>query len=253
VTFAARIAISGVLLMGACKERTFMLKVLSRYGVPLAIFQALSACGQSPVAAPPEKPEQATKQAQYDKLVVVFGDSLYAGYRLGPKEGLAPQLQAALEAKGINARVHNAGVSGDTSAAGKGRLNFVLDSLDRKPDLVVLGLGGNDMLRGIKPMETQANMIAMLDTLKKNDIEVVLTGMLASPNMGPDYASAFNPIFPKLAKQYDTPLLPFFLDGVVTDKALMLDDGLHPNAKGLAVVVGKLAPLVVGALGDGNR
>jgi acyl-CoA thioesterase I len=214
------------------------------YGAALLLIQALSACGQSPLADAPPKQAKAAEQAQYDKLVVAFGDSLYAGYRLGPSEGLAPQLQAALQAKGINARVHNAGVSGDTTAAGKQRLTFVLDNLDQKPDLVVLGLGGNDMLRGIKPDETRANMRAMLDELKKRDIDVVLTGMLASPNMGPDYASSFNPIFPELAKAYDAPLLPFFLDDVVTDKALMLADGIHPNAKGLAKTVDKLVPLV---------
>jgi acyl-CoA thioesterase I len=226
-----------------------MLKLLARYGALIAIIQGLSACGQSPVADAPPKQPKAAEQTQYDKLVVAFGDSLYAGYRLGPTEGLAPQLQAALQAKGINARVHNAGVSGDTTAAGKQRLTFVLDNLERKPDLVVLGLGGNDMLRGIKPDQTRANMRAMLDELKKRDIDVVLTGMLASPNMGPDYASSFNPIFPELAKAYGTPLLPFFLDGVVTDKALMLDDGIHPNAKGLAKVVERLSPLVATGLG----
>lgn len=214
------------------------------YGAGIALLQGLSACGQSPVAEAPPKAEKTAEQAQYDKLVVAFGDSLYAGYRLGPTEGLAPQLQAALKAKGINARVHNAGVSGDTSAAGKGRLTFVLDNLEKKPDLVVLGLGGNDMLRGIKPEETRANLTAMLDELKKRDIPVVLTGMLAAPNLGPDYASAFNPIFPDLAKRYDAPILPFFLDGVVTDKSLMLEDNIHPNAKGVAKVVETLAPLV---------
>jgi acyl-CoA thioesterase I len=225
-----------------------MLKLWVRYGAMLAIIQGLSACGSSPVAEAPAKTEKIAQQAQYDRLVVAFGDSLYAGYRLGPTEGLAPQLQAALQAKGINARVHNAGVSGDTTAAGKQRLVFVLDNLEKKPDLVVLGLGGNDMLRGIKPDQTRGNMTAMLDELKKRGINVVLTGMLASPNMGPDYAAQFNPIYPALAKQYGTPLLPFFLDGIVTDKALMLDDGIHPNAKGLAKTVEKLTPLVVGAL-----
>jgi acyl-CoA thioesterase I len=229
-----------------------MLKILARYGAALAIIQGLSACGQSPVAEAPPKIEKAAEQAQYDKLVVAFGDSLYAGYRLGPTEGLAPQLQAALLAKGINARVHNAGVSGDTTAAGKQRLTFVLDNLEKKPDLVVLGLGGNDMLRGIKPDQTRANLAAMLDELEKRGINVVLTGMLASPNMGPDYATAFNPIYPALAKQYGAPLLPFFLDGVVTDKALMLDDGIHPNAKGLAKTVEKLTPLVEAALKSGK-
>jgi acyl-CoA thioesterase-1 len=241
-------AISGVLLMGACKGETFMLKFICRYGAALAIIQALTACGQSPVAPTPTAVAKEGEQAQYDKLVVVFGDSLYAGYRLGPKEGLAPQLQAALQALDIKARVHNAGVSGDTTAAGKNRLGFVLDSLKAKPDLVVLGLGGNDMLRGIKPTETQENLTAMLDELKKRDINVVITGMLASPNMGQDFAKQFNALYPKLAKRYDAPLLPFILDGVVMNKALMLDDGVHPNAKGVAVVVKNLAPLVLDKL-----
>jgi acyl-CoA thioesterase I len=227
-----------------------MLKLLARYGAAFAIFQVLSACGQSPVAEAPPKAAKAAEQAQYDRLVVAFGDSLYAGYRLGPNEGLAPQLQAALLAKGINARVHNGGVTGDTTAAGKARLGFVLDNLERKPDLVVLGLGGNDMLRGIKPEETRANMAAMMTELKKRDIDVVLTGMLAAPNLGADYGREFNAIFPALAKAHDAPLLPFFLDGVVTDQALMLDDGIHPNAKGVAKVITALEPLVTRKLGE---
>jgi acyl-CoA thioesterase I len=229
-----------------------MLKSLIKYGAMLAIIQGLSGCGQSPVADAPPKTEKVSEQAQYDQLVVAFGDSLYAGYRLGPTEGLAPQLQAALQVKGIKARVHNAGVSGDTTAAGRQRLSFVLNNLERKPDLVVLGLGGNDMLRGIKPNQTKANLTAMLDELKKRDIKVVLTGMLASPNMGPDYAADFNPIYPALANQYGAPLLPFFLDGIVTDKSLMLDDGIHPNAKGLAKTVETLTPLVEASLKNGE-
>ena len=171
------------------------------YGALALLLQVLIGCGQ---AAESTKSEPASAKseapAQYDRLVVAFGDSLYAGYRLAPNEGLAPQLQAALKADGINARVHNAGVSGDTTAAGKTRLAFVLDNLERKPDLVVLGLGGNDMLRGIRPQETRANMAAMMDELKKRDIPVVLTGMLAAPNLGQDYASAFNGIFPATCK-----------------------------------------------------
>ncbi len=225
-----------------------MLKRFARYGAMIAIIQVLSACGQSPVADAPEKTAKVAPQAQYDTLVVVFGDSLYAGYRLGPTEGLAPQLQAALQAKGINARVHNAGVSGDTSAAGNQRVPFLLDNLEGKPDLVVVGLGANDMLRGISPQQTQNNLRMIINAFKRRDIKVVITGMLAAPNMGPDYAAAFNPIFPALAKEYDAPLLPFFLDGVVTDKALMLDDGMHPNAKGVAKMVEKLTPLVAGEL-----
>ncbi len=222
------------------------------YGAALLLVQALAACGSSPVAAPKDETAQTapagTEARQYDKLVVVFGDSLYAGYRLAPTEGLAPQLQGALQKAGIDARVHDAGVSGDTTAAGKLRLTFVLDNLERKPDLVVLGLGGNDMLRGIQPRETEANLKAMLDELKKRDIDVVLTGMLAAPNLGRDYANAFNPIYPKLAQHYGAPLYPFFLNGVVTDPKLMLPDNIHPNAAGVAKVVDGLAPLVEKAL-----
>ncbi len=219
------------------------------YGALALLLQVLVGCGQ---AAESTKSEPASAKsevsAEYDKLVVAFGDSLYAGYRLAPNEGLAPQLQAALRADGINARVHNAGVSGDTTAAGKTRLAFVLDNLERKPDLVVLGLGGNDMLRGIDPAQTRANMTAMLDELKRRQIPVIVTGMLAAPNLGPDYARAFNPLFPELASQYGAPLYPFFLEGVVADQALMLPDNIHPNAKGVARVVEGLSPLVEAAL-----
>jgi acyl-CoA thioesterase-1 len=218
------------------------------YGALCVAIQGLSGCGSNPVAENKTEVQQTAKVAQYDQLVVAFGDSLYAGYRLAPNEGLAPQLQAALQADGMNARVHNAGVSGDTTAAGKTRLAFVLDNLDRKPDLVVLGLGGNDMLRGIKPAETKANMTAMMDELKRRDIPVVLTGMLAAPNLGADYVNSFNGIFPELANNYGAPLYPFFLDGVVTDAALMLPDNIHPNAKGVSRVVEGLSPLVEAAL-----
>ena len=222
------------------------------YGALCVAIQGLSGCGSNPVADAKPEVQDTAKVVQYDRLVVAFGDSLYAGYRLPPGEGLAPQLQAALQADGINARVHNAGVSGDTTAAGKARLAFVLDSLDRKPDLVVLGLGGNDMLRGIKPEETKANMTAMMDELKRRDIPVVLTGMLASPNMGQDYGKSFNGIFPELSKKYNAPLYPFFLDGVVTNAALMLPDNIHPNAKGVSRVVEGLSPLVEAALNNGT-
>ena len=227
--------------------RSFWLYIAS-----CVVIQGLAGCGSNPVAEKAEVQETA-KAHQYDRLVVAFGDSLYAGYRLAPNEGLAPQLQAALKADGINARVHNAGVSGDTTAAGKARLAFVLDNLERKPDLVVLGLGGNDMLRGIKPAETRANMTAMMDELKRRDIPVVLTGMVAAPNLGQDYGKSFNGIFPQMAKEYDAPLYPFFLDGVVTEAALMLPDNIHPNAKGVSRVVEGLSPLVEAALNGNDK
>jgi acyl-CoA thioesterase I len=243
-------------MIGACKEGAFLMRYFGLYGALLLLIQGLTGCG--PATGPtaqnkdgqgqPSHSEKAPDEMHGARLVVAFGDSLYAGYQLGPNEGFAPQLQAALIAAGINAKVHNAGVSGDTTAAGKARLAFVLDNLKRKPDLVVLGLGGNDMLRGIKPEQTKKNLIAMLEELKRREIPLVLTGILASPNMGAAYSKAFNPIFPALAKQFDVPFYPFFLDGVVVDRALMLPDYIHPNAKGVGVVVKGVAPLVVAAL-----
>lgn len=182
------------------------------------------------------------------RLVMAFGDSLYAGYNVQQDESFPAQLEKALSARGLNVQVHNAGVSGDTTAAGLQRLAFALDGLPRKPDLVILGLGGNDMLRGISPEQTQSNLKAMLDELKKREIPVVLTGMIAAPNLGQDYASKFNPIYPALAKQYDAGLYPFFLDGVITDKALMLPDGIHPNPKGIAKVVNGIDDMVASRL-----
>ena len=184
------------------------------------------------------------------KLVVAFGDSLYAGYNLDAGQGFAPMLEKALVAKGVKARVFNAGVSGDTSAAGRERLAFTLDGLPRKPDLVIVGLGGNDMLRGLGPERTRANLDVILSDLKTRAIPAMLTGMLASPNMGPDYAKTFDRIYPDLAKSHGVPLYPFFLDGVVGHRDLQLPDGIHPNAKGVAIVVAKVAPMVAEDLAE---
>ncbi len=221
----------------------------------IAIAAALAACSDAPDATianqavpTPSAPGNVGADAQNAKLVVAFGDSLYAGYQLPQDQGFAPELQRALIAQGIAADVRNAGVSGDTTAAGLARLAFTLDGYDRKPDLVVLGLGGNDMLRGLSPAETRKNMVAILDELRRRDIPAVLTGMIASPNMGADFARDFNAIFPELSAQYDAPLYPFFLDGVITDSALMLPDGIHPNDAGVDAVVAKVAPVVAGVL-----
>lgn len=224
---------------------------LLQYGA-LTLFVHVAACSD---AAPPPPPaanaaEQGTAAdaATDAKLVVAFGDSLYAGYNLDQGKGLAPVLEKALNASGIKARVVNAGVSGDTTAAGLARLAFTLDGLPRKPDLMLVGLGGNDMLRGLSPKETRSNLDAILTEAQKRGIPVILTGMLASPNMGPDYAAAFNPIYPELAKAHGATLYPFMLDGVTGHRALQLPDGIHPNDKGVTVIVGKLAPVVAKAL-----
>ncbi|MBB5686555.1 arylesterase [Sphingobium boeckii] len=178
------------------------------------------------------------------KLVVAFGDSLMAGYGLKPAESFPAQLQASLNRGGVKARVHNAGVSGDTSAAGKARLAWVLNSLKAKPDLVILELGANDMLRGIKPAQTRANLDAMIVELKRRGIRVLLAGMLSAPNMGAAYRGQFDPIFPQLAKKHGVALYPFFMKGVTGNRALLLKDGMHPTAAGVGIVVRGILPMV---------
>jgi len=175
--------------------------------------------------------------AQQPKLVVAFGDSLTAGYGLKPAESFPAQLQAALNKGGVPARVHNAGVSGDTTAQGRARLAWVLNSLKARPDLVVLELGANDMLRGIKPAQTRANLEAMIVELKRRKIRVLLAGMLAAPNLGAAYRAQFDPIYPALAKKHGVALYPFFMKGVTGNRALLLKDGMHPTAAGVAIVV----------------
>jgi len=226
-----------------------------QYGASLLVVQLAIGCSPSVPeqnAAPNGTSATATAStpAADAKLVVVFGDSLFAGYNLAPAQGFAPALERALAASGSKARVFNAGVSGDTSAAGLQRLAFTLDGLDRKPDLMIVGLGANDMLRGLSPDATRANLDAILAELRKRGIPAMLTGMVAAPNMGADYAAAFNSIYPDLAKKYGVPLYPFFLDGVVGHRDLLLPDGMHPNAKGVDAIVTRVLPLVAADLAD---
>jgi acyl-CoA thioesterase-1 len=186
--------------------------------------------------------------ARDQKLVLAFGDSLYAGYGLEPQDSFPQELERSLKASGIAVRVHNAGVSGDTTAAGLQRLNFTLDGLARKPDLAIIGLGGNDMLRGLDPKIARTNLDAILSELRRRDIPVLLTGMLAAPNLGKDYGEQFNSIYPDLARKHGAELDPFFLAGVVTDRRLMQADGLHPTAAGIDLIVRRLTPVVAAEL-----
>lgn len=207
----------------------------------LLFFAALAACS-SPAPVPEAKPNATTKTTAAAipadaPVILAFGDSLYAGYRLAQGEGYPPRLEAALNAAGTPVRVVNAGVSGDTTAAARERLAFTLDNQKVKPALVLVGLGGNDMLRGLPPQQTRANLDAILTELDKRKIPAMLTGMLAAPNMGKDYVGAFNPIYPALAKQHKAPLVPFFLQAVIGKDALMLDDHVHPNAQGVEMIV----------------
>lgn len=183
-----------------------------------------------------------------ERLVLAFGDSLTAGYRLKPNESFPAQLETMLRAEGRNVRVHNAGVSGDTTAGGKARLAWVLNSLKQKPDLAILELGANDMLRGQDPNLTRANLDAMLTEFGKRGIPVVLAGMFSAQNLGVRYLDEFNAIYPDLAKKHDATLYPFFLKGVAFNRPLLLDDGIHPNKAGVALIAKNILPTVRKAL-----
>ncbi len=183
-----------------------------------------------------------TGQAAADTFRIVgFGDSLMAGYNLGPNEGFPQKLEAALKARGHDVAVANAGVSGDTTSGGLSRLDW---SVPDGTDLVILELGANDMLRGVAPEIAEQNLDAMMAALQKRGIGIVLAGMLAAPNLGPDYAAAFNGIYPKLAQKYGAPLIPFFLDGVAGNPSLQLADGLHPTAAGVDRMVEGALPVI---------
>jgi acyl-CoA thioesterase I len=160
--------------------------------------------------------------------IVALGDSLTAGFQLAANEAFPARLETALKAKGLAVEIANAGVSGDTSSGGLARLD----------------LGANDMLRGVDPAVTRAALEAIIVRLKSRGIEVLLSGMLTAPNFGPDFAREFNRIYPELAAAHDLVFDPFFVAGVVRDPKLNLNDGLHPNAAGVAVIVNRILPKV---------
>jgi len=188
-------------------------------------------------------------QEAMETLILAFGDSLTAGYELPQDKSFPAQLESYLRReRGIKARVINGGVSGDTTSGGRARLDWVLDGLPRKPDLVVLELGANDALRGIEPDIAERNLAAILRALRERGIRTLLAGMKAPPNMGDDYEARFNAIYPRLAEQFDLLLYPFFLEGVATNKDLNLSDGMHPNAQGVAIIVESIVPYVERAL-----
>lgn len=182
------------------------------------------------------------------RRIIAFGDSLFAGYGLNEGESYPDRLEAALRVRGINAEITNAGVSGDTSAAGRQRLAFTLDAQPQKPDLFILELGGNDLLRGLSPQETRTNLAAMLEELKARDIPVLLMGMRSPPNYGSDYQEQFDAIYRDLAKQYGAALIPFWLEGIYRDQSLFLPDRIHPTAEGVEQLVNGTIAAVRAAL-----
>lgn len=180
------------------------------------------------------------------KTVLVFGDSLVAGLGLSDSDGFVAQMQAALDKAGAGTTLINGGVSGDTSAAALARLDWALGD---RPDGVLLELGANDMLQGLPVDSTRQNLTAIMDKLAALKIPVFIAGMRANRGLGADYATAFDALYPDLAKKYGATLYPFYLDGVALDQSLNQADLMHPNAKGVAVIVGKMAPALEAWLG----
>lgn len=195
------------------------------------------------LAAAPFSPSLCfAKPAGAEIVIVAYGDSLTAGFELPPGESFPAQLQKALREKGHNLRVINAGVSGDTAADGLARLDW---ALPEKADAVILELGGNDALRGIDPKETQKALDQILVKLKERGLAVLLAGMEAPRNMGPDYIKAFAALYPALAEKHGALLYPFFLDGIALQPKFNLADGIHPNPEGIAAIVERILPAVV--------
>lgn len=182
--------------------------------------------------------------------IVALGDSLTAGYGLGPGEGFTDQLQRALTAKGLDVVIVNAGVSGDTADGGLARLDW---SVDDKADGVIVELGANDMLRGFDPSVTRKALDAILTRLGERKLPVLLAGMQAAPNLGPDYAKRFNAIYPELASAHNAMLYGFFLDGVAAQPKLIQADGLHPNPAGVAIIVENMLPSVERLIAEAKR
>jgi acyl-CoA thioesterase-1 len=183
----------------------------------------------------------AAEAADKEIVIVAFGDSLTAGYQLPPDAAFPVQLEKALRAKGHKVRVVNAGVSGDTAANGLARFDW---AMPEKADAVILELGGNDALRGIPVAETKKAIAEILRRLKERHIQILLTGMEAPRNWGPDYVRDFREMYQSLAKQTGALYDPFFLEGVALDASLSLSDGLHPNRQGVAKIVERILPEV---------
>ncbi len=228
---------------------------LCRLSIVPALFAIglLASCGtNAPV------PEPAASEAANDagadipvmgpeRRVLAFGNSLFAGYNVAQDDSYPAKLEAALRVKGVNARVTNAGVSGDTTAAGLQRLSFTLDAQKEKPDLFILELGGNDLLRGIQPTETRANLAAMLEELRKREIPVLIMGMRAPPNFA-QFQGDFDALYPALAKEYGAQLVPFFLESIYDKPKLIQPDRIHPTEEGIETLVSATVASVVDAL-----
>jgi acyl-CoA thioesterase-1 len=229
---------------------------LGRYAKPLLALELAAGCSPNPnrqavagersgaasigQASAPEQPRE--------QLVLAFGDSLYAGYGMRVEQSFPAALERELDGRGLRTRVVNAGISGDTTAGGRARLKATLARQPAAPDLVVLGLGANDALRGVPPAETRRNLEAMLAELHARGIPVLLTGLTAPVGMESPYFGEYEAIYPALARRYGAALEPSLLHGVLTRREYLLADGVHPNPRGAQRMAERVAPLAANAL-----
>ncbi|MBX3499467.1 MAG: arylesterase [Alphaproteobacteria bacterium] len=177
--------------------------------------------------------------------IAMLGDSLTAGFGLSPQQALPVKLETALRAAGRDVTIANHGVSGDTTAGGLARLDWMMGD---KPKLVLVALGANDALRGTDPAETERNLDAIITRLKAEGAAVMLFGMAAPRNYGPEYTRAFDGLYPRLAEKHAIPLYPFLLEGVAMERDLNQADGIHPNVKGVDVLVRRITPELLKAI-----
>ncbi len=184
---------------------------------------------------------QVSDAAAAPTRVLMLGDSLTAGFGLPVADSLPAQLEAALKRQGLDIAILNGGVSGDTTAGGLARLDWALAD---NPAFALVALGANDALRGLSPEKAFENLDVIITKLKAKGVKVMVLGMVAPPNLGRDYGDRFAGIFPRLAEKHRVPLYPFLLDGVALDPKLNQADGIHPNADGVKIIVGRIAPLV---------
>lgn len=205
----------------------------SRFKQAVIFAAALLTLASGPACAAPSK-------------ILAFGTSLTQGYGLPPGTEYTTVLQEKLKAAGVDARIINAGVSGDTSADGLSRLDW---SLADKPQAAIVEMGSNDALRGLAPAQTEKNLSAILTKLKAAHVAVLLCGMHAPRNLGPEYAAQFDAIYPRLAKQYGVLFYPFILDGVALNPKLNQADGIHPNPAGVKIIVTRILPYVQKLIG----
>ena len=191
----------------------------------------------------------ASANAAETHRVLMLGDSLTAGYGLGPGDGLVDQLQKRADDTGLSVRFINAGVSGDTTKGGLARLDW---ALAEGADKAVVALGGNDMLRGLSPADSFQNLRGILERLGQDNIEILLAGMLAPANMGAEYQTDFDALYPALAAEFDVIYMPFFLQDVALVPRLNQPDGLHPNREGVAIMVDNMMPYIAALLAKQN-